>query len=157
MLILGVDEMWCLAGADIPRTTFRGFPEWMYDENPLNDLPEQFNLKTVEIAGRLAAYHFRLMPERIRSDGYEVFTPPEAEYDLSRARMHIWKDRPERRVAPESPPKALSAAEAEATRFPALVWLDELLARLPAQTRRIWCSCRSMSPRRRRPAPARRP
>ncbi len=137
MLILGVDEMWCLAGADIPRTTFRGFPAWMYDSNPLNDLPELFNLKTVEIAGRQAAFHLRLMPERIRGDGYEVFTPPEGEYDLTRARMHIWKDRPELRVTPESPPQALTEAESAAILFPALAWLDELLGRLPAETRRM--------------------
>lgn len=136
-LILGVDAMWCLKGPDIPRITFRGFPEWMYDENPFNDIPEVFNLKTLEITGRVAGFHLGLMPERIRQDGYEVFTPPENTYDLARARFHIWKDRHLGKVEPEVPARQLSAAEAEALSFPAIGWLEELLARLPAGTARM--------------------
>jgi hypothetical protein len=135
--ILGIDEMWCLEGKTIPRITFRGFPEWMYDENRWNDLPEVFNLKTLEIAGRQAAFHFGLMPERIRGDGYEVFTPPEEAYDLARARFHIWRERPSGKVEPMMPPHRLSPAQADALNFPAIAWLDDLLARLPAQTRRM--------------------
>lgn len=135
--ILGIDEMWCLKGRDVPRVTFRGFPEWMYDDNRWNDLPEVFNLKTLEIAGRVAAFQVGLAPERIRGDGYEVFTPPEASYDLARARRHIWRDRPSGKVEPENPPKLLSDADMDALHFPAIVWLDELLVLLPPQTRRL--------------------
>jgi hypothetical protein len=135
--ILGIDEMWCLEGRNIPRTTFRGFPEWMYDENRWNDLPEVFNLKTLEIAGRQAAFHLGLMPERIRRDGYEVFTPPEETYDLARARFHIWRLRPSGKVEPIIPPRELSAAAREALVFQAIDWLDSLLARLPPETRRM--------------------
>jgi hypothetical protein len=135
--ILGLDQVWCLPEGAIERITFRGFPEWMYDENPLNDLPELFNLKTLEIAGRVAAFHLRLMPERIRGDGYEVFTPPETSYDLARARLHIWRDRPGARIMPEVPAHALTEAEAQALVFPAIAWLDDLLARLPAGRQRL--------------------
>jgi hypothetical protein len=135
--ILGIDQMWCLSERIIEKTTFRGFPVWMYDENPWNDLPEFFNLKTLEIAGRLAAHRLRLMPERIRGDGYEVFTPPEASYDLRRARFHIWKNRPGERITPQLPEIALTPAEQDAIIFPAIAWLDDLLQLLPKETRRL--------------------
>jgi hypothetical protein len=137
MFILGVDQMWCLEGETIPKITERGFPEPFYDGNRWNDLPEVFNLKTLEIAGRLVGYHLGLMPERIRHDGFEVFTPPEETYDLARARFHIWRERPEGRVIPVTPPVVLAEAQRAALRFPALAWLDETLARLPKETRRM--------------------
>jgi hypothetical protein len=135
--VVGLDQMWCQQEGELQKITFRGFPEWMYDEKPWNDLPELFNLQTLEIAGRLLLHQFGLMPERIRGDGYEVFTPPEASYDLARARWHIWRDIPDGKVTPATPPVALSAAEAAALRFPALEWLDGLLASLPATTQRM--------------------
>jgi hypothetical protein len=135
--ILGLDQMWCLPEKVIERTTFRGFPAWLYDDTPLNDIPELFNLKTLEVAGRVAMHHAGLMPERIRSDGYEIFTPPEATYDLARARFHIWKDRPGRRITPEAPPRTLTEKEAQALALPAVAWLDDLLARLPPGSRRL--------------------
>ncbi|MGL5115348.1 MAG: hypothetical protein ACRC7G_09050 [Beijerinckiaceae bacterium] len=135
--ILGVDQMWCLEGESIPKITERGFPERFYDGSRWNDLPETINLKTLEIAGRLVGYHFGLMPERIRHDGFEVFTPPEETYDLARARFHIWRDRPEGRVIPVVPPVILSESQRAGLSFPALAWLDETLARLPGETRRM--------------------
>jgi hypothetical protein len=136
-VIVGIDSVWCAKGPDIPHITFRGFPEWMYDENRLNDIPEVFNLKTLEITGRLAGFHLGLMPERIRGDGYEVFTPPEVTYDLVRARFHIWKDRPSGKVEPIVPARQLAIAEASVLSFPAVEWLDALLARLPTSTARM--------------------
>jgi hypothetical protein len=137
MMIFGLDQMWCLTDRTIERTTFRGFPEWMYDEKPLNDLPELFNSKALEIAGRVAAFHFGLLPARIRADGYEIFTPPEHTYDPVRARFHIWRDRPGATITPVEPPQGLTAREADARIFPAVAWLDGLLASLPAETRRM--------------------
>ena len=52
--------------------------------------PKSSNLTSLEIAGRVALNRLGLMPERIRGDGYEVFVPDEALYDLERARLHIW-------------------------------------------------------------------
>lgn len=136
-VIIGLDQMWCQEERNLVRITFRGFPAWMYDENRWNDLPELLNTKTLEIAGRLVAFHLGLMPERIRRDGYEVFTPPEATYDLARARWHIWKDRGATAIAPAEPPASLSEAEAAALRFPALDWLDELLRLMPTTAFRL--------------------
>lgn len=135
-LILGLDLPWCEAEADKPakRFTSRSFPPWLYDENPWNDLIELFNLRGLEIAARVVLNRLGRVPERIRADGFEVFTPPEASYDLARARLHIWFNRPERRIVPASPAVTLSATEAERLAMPALAWLDGALAKVPAGT-----------------------
>jgi hypothetical protein len=136
-IIIGLDQMWCVDDKSLVKITFRGFPEWMYDDNPWNDLPELLSTKTLEITGRLAAFHFGLMPERIRGDGYEVFTPPETTYDLKRAQFHIWKGFREPRVTPVTPPVVLKQEDADRLQFPALVWLDELLQKTPASGLRV--------------------
>jgi hypothetical protein len=136
-LVIGLDQMWCVDEKSIVKVTFRGFPAWMYDENPWNDLPELLSTKTLEITGRLAAFHLGLMPERIRRDGYEVFTPPETTYDVERARFHIWKGFREPNVTPVTPPVILNQEDGDRLQFPALVWLEELLQKSPASALRL--------------------
>jgi hypothetical protein len=136
-LIIGLDQMWCVDEKSIVKITFRGFPTWMYDENPWNDLPELLSTKTLEITGRLAGFHLGLMPERIRRDGYEVFTPPENTYDPERARFHIWKGFREPKVTPTNPPVVLNQMDADRLQFPALAWLEELLQNSPASALRM--------------------
>lgn len=135
VLIFGLDLNWCEADADTPakRLTFRPFPPWLYDDDRWNDYPALLNLKSLEIAGRVALARLGLRPERIRGDGFEVFVPPEARYDLERARRHIWDGKP-RGIEEVSPPVRFSAAERAALRFPALPWLDGLLDRVPQTT-----------------------
>lgn len=127
-LIFGLDTTWCEADADAPgkRITFRAFPPWLYDDDPLNDFAGLFNFRSIEIAGRVALKHLGLMPERIRGDGYERFVPDDATYDLARARIG-----PPR--VGQAPPPRLSPEEERALRFPALPWLDALLARVPRE------------------------
>jgi hypothetical protein len=67
---------------------------------------------------------------KLRSDGFEVFVPPEENYDLARARYHIWgPNAPHPFTA--APALQLSDMERHAMAFPALPWLDESLAALP--------------------------
>jgi hypothetical protein len=136
-VILGIDDIWCLADKDLVKKTFRGFPEWMYDDSRWNDLPQMLNLTTLEIAGRLLSFHLGLMPERIRRDGYEVFTPPEQTYDLARARFHIWGTGTKREIMPEAPHVQLAPEKMAALSFPALAWLEERIAALPFETRKL--------------------
>ena len=135
--ILGLDQMWCADDKTLVKITFRGFPAWMYDDNPWNDLAELINLKTLEITGRLIGFHLGLMPERIRSDGYEIFTPPEASYNLARARFHIWGDRASAQLSPVVPAVVLSDADANRIVWPAISWLDDILTAIPKTTTRI--------------------
>lgn len=141
IVIWGVDQTWCEADAtsEARRLTPRPFPPWLYDDNAWNDWPEQLNFTTLEIALRLAAHRLGLQPERLRGDGYEVFTPPEGTYDLARARFHLYRGlgghAPD--LTPQSPPAQVTAAERAAWRFPALAWLEQGLAAFPAATRRL--------------------
>lgn len=136
VLIVGIDAVWCDPTADRDRITFRGFPGWLYDDNPWNDYLYLLNTGTVEIAARLVGYQLGLYPERERYDGYHVFVPAESQYDLARARQHIWGgDKP--RIVPDLPPPALSADERKALSFPALTWLDASLTKLPPSSLKI--------------------
>lgn len=136
-VILGIDDIWCLEEKSLNKITFRGFPEWMYDDNRWNDYAQMLNLTTLEIAGRLLGFHAGLMPERIRRDGYEVFTPPEHTYDLARAQFHIWGTGATRQIVPVIPSVVLTAVKTQALTFPALTWLDERLYVLPGETRKL--------------------
>jgi len=128
-LIVGLDGVWCDQRADYNRITFRGFPDWLYDGNPWKKYLYLFNYGTLEIAARLVGYHLNLYGERIRYDGYEVFVPPESQYDPVRAHDTIWRG-----VRPPSDqlPQPLAAQELTQLSFPALQWLDAGLARLPS-------------------------
>jgi hypothetical protein len=133
VLLVGLDTVWCDGDADHKLTTYRGFPHWLYDDNPWNDYLYLFNAGTLEIAVRLVGYQLGLYRERIRYDGYNVFVPPESQYDAERARRKILS-----MAAPaQAPAPPLSAEERSRLRFPALSWLDESLARLPADSRKI--------------------
>lgn len=129
-LVVALDHVWCAANANTERITRRGFPEWMFDHDAWNDVPNMLNVRTIEIAGRRIGHALGLVRERWPHNGYEVFVPPESAYDLARARQHIW--------GPSGRPGAASTATAtEATEatpgvgatfdFPALSWLDEMI------------------------------
>jgi hypothetical protein len=135
VMILGIDAPWCDPEAAEHRITFRGFPEWMYDDNKWNDLLYLLNGRTLEISGRLVGYWLGLRPPRMREDGYEVFVPPEAQYNPARERRHIWEDIPPR--DPVVPPVVLSQAQRAALKFPALDWLEGYLGDLASRSKVI--------------------
>ncbi|MFD2251221.1 hypothetical protein FHS82_000373 [Pseudochelatococcus lubricantis] len=140
VLVFGLDRGWCDADADAPerRLTFRAFPVRFYDDDPWNDWRDAFSLNTLEIAGRLVSHRLGLRGVNLRDDGYGVFVPPDAAYDLERARTHIWHENLAAglpaAVVPVEPPAVPTAADRAAWRFPAGQWLDGLLAALPADT-----------------------
>jgi len=127
VLIFGLDETWCEADADRKKLTFRTFPPWLYDDEPWKGYPELLNLTTLEIAGRVALHRLGLMRERLPPNGYEIFVPDEALYDLSRARENI---RTMARARSETWSGPARTARAAAAPFPALDWLDEALTKM---------------------------
>jgi hypothetical protein len=139
--IWGVDTFWCDANATDPsrRLTPRPFPPWLYNQPSLLDVPRQLNLTTLEIATRLLAHRLGLMPERIRGDGYEVFTPPEGQYDVLRARAYIYASLGGTAVdtTPLPRPEPVSEAVRAGWQFPALAWLDLALSGFPDGARGI--------------------
>ena len=135
VLIVGIDDGWCDPNADRDRAR-HGFPEWMYDDDKWNDYANLFNSGALEIAGRLLGYHLGLYRARSRYDGFEVFTPPEAEYVLERARAGIWMGRAPR-PRPDLPTPPLPDGAKDALKFPALAWMEAMLRELPASSMKI--------------------
>jgi len=121
--LVGVDVVWCDEGADTQRITERGFPEWMFDDDPWNDFPHMLNKRTIEIAGRRVANALGVNPERIPFNGYEVFVPDESQYDLAKAKRHIWAEH-----VVDTKRYVATREERRRWRFPALKWLENLLA-----------------------------
>lgn len=136
-IIWGLDVTWCEPDATdaAKRLTPRPMPDWLSREVRWTDWPKLLNLTNLEIAGRLMAYRLGWSQERIRGDGYEVFTPPEASYDLARARSHIYMSNGGQKLdLTPLPPMPVSAAESAGWRFPALAWLEEAIAAFPKET-----------------------
>ncbi|WP_448202448.1 hypothetical protein [Azospirillum sp. sgz302134] len=135
-VIIGLDRVWCEPDADTQRLTFRPFPPWMYDDDRWNDLAYLLNGKTLEIAARLVEYHLGLRPPRLGPDGYEVFVPPDSQWERGKVEAKIWGG-PKRTITPAEPPYRPTEEERQSWRFPALSWLEELVSRLPAGARPI--------------------
>ena len=72
--------------------------------------------------------------QRLGANGYRVFTPPEDSYDAAKARQKIWGGHP-RRITPVNPPYVPNARELSAWRYPALAWLDEIVAQISKPAR----------------------
>lgn len=138
-ILIGLDGVWCHPEADKPenRITKRGFPAWIYDEDPWNDMAYLVNGRMVEFAGRTIVTLLGLRPERLAKNGFAVFVPPEADYDLERARQHIWGDGP-RQVAIVEPAVTLTATERAALPFPAVQWIEDLQTRTAGKTEFIY-------------------
>lgn len=128
-LLVALDHVWCAANADKERITPRGFPEWMFDDDPWNDLPYMLNTTSVEIAGRRVGNLLGLNPPRIPHDGYEVFVPPEREYDRAKVRRKLYNSDTPRRHKRTEPAYAPTPGERAGWRYPALTWLDAELSR----------------------------
>jgi hypothetical protein len=137
MLIVAIDGMWCSTDADRVRHNQAGWPDWMYDDNRWNDYLYLLNERTLEIAVRLVGYKLGLYPERVRFDGFEVFTPPEDSYNPVRARENLWGGANPRSPV-DLPPPVLSSTDKSSLDFPALKWLDDITSSLPHTTSKVF-------------------
>jgi hypothetical protein len=139
VMVFGIDGMWCGVGAPAPRRAAQSFPDWMYDDNPWNDLPHLFNGKTLEVAGRVVGQWIRPKAGRERHgrDGYMNFLPPATEYDLARARQHIYGSESPRPVVGQDPPAA-SAVEMRNWAMPEVMMLETLIGEIPQETRLLF-------------------
>lgn len=134
-LLIALDGPWCDADADAPENliTKRGFPEWIYDENPWNDILHLINGRMLEFSVRTIVTALGLRPKRLADNGFAVFVPPEEEYDLARARTHIWGDAAQV-IPPDAPPHILTETEKAKLKFPALAWIKDLQTRTNGKT-----------------------
>jgi hypothetical protein len=121
-VLFGLDTTWC--AADPPTRTANAFPDWLYEDGAPWGFLRQASLRGVTAAGNVLLVRLGHGRPRIRADGYAVFTPPEAAYDLDRARAHIAAG-VTAGTGPSDPPDAP---------MPALARLDSTLAALPPET-----------------------
>jgi hypothetical protein len=136
-LLFGIDWVWCAADADVSRFTGRGFPPWIYDENPWNDWLYILNWRSVETAARQLANRAGLLPPRFPANGFDIFVPPDSAYDAAKARQYVWRTRASP-IVPLSPAYVVTDTDRARWQYPALAWLDELAAKAPAGTRVIF-------------------
>lgn len=136
-IIFGVDIVWCQVEEESEKLTFRPFPPWMYDENPWNDLLHLFDLKTLEQMGLQFAWLTRIHPEpRHGLDGYTPLLPA-SEYDLARARGHIYGNSKTTVRAPVTPPYRPTPEERLAWPYASHALLAEMLGLPPPETAKI--------------------
>jgi hypothetical protein len=135
-VLIGLDHEWCDRTSSAARDKEVDFPSWAYDDNRWNDLLYLLNSPTLEVAGRKLGSILGAIPQKLRSDGFDVFVPPDEAYDLARAQYNIYGPKGPHAFA-SLPALQLSEAERDAMLFPSLAWLDESLATLPSSTKRL--------------------
>jgi hypothetical protein len=136
-VIWGLDTTWCEPDATsaAKRLTPRPFPDWLYDWAEPGDYRHMFNTVTAEIVVRALAARVGWQKPRMRPDGFDEFTPPDATYDATRARFHLYQGRAAT-VQQVHATAALPVMDRpDYTRYPALQWLEARLAALPKATR----------------------
>ncbi len=136
-VIVGLDVVWCSVGEKQAKYTFRRFPEWMYDANPWNDIPQLLEFKTFEVVGRQAGYLLGLRKARYGYDGYANFLPPASKYDLEKTRKTIYGATGPRRREASAPPSRGFESERASWTYPSHRLLEGVLNRLPDVTRKI--------------------
>ncbi len=138
--IVGIDGQWCLDPSEFSLFSDRPFPPWLYDDDPVNDYANLFSGRAVEIAVNQAGMMLGLIPPRYGIDGYANFLPEASEYDLDRARGHLYGS-PTPRPLPDPPEGWRASADPPSPvaerALPAITYLDRLVERLPAETELI--------------------
>ena len=124
-LLVGLDHVWCDADADQNRVTFRGFPDFLFDNNPWNDWLYVLNSKGLEISGRRLLHALGKAAPKISPDGYKVFLPDEALYDIEKVRKNIG---PARSTTKSIAPFIPTEQQRSAWKFPALAWLEIMVS-----------------------------
>jgi len=132
-LFIGLDTVWCREDADTHLTSKqRDFPAWLYDSNPVNDLPNMLNVSTFELAYKKLRYQLGRNVAQYEANGYKDFTKGEAHYDAERARRGI---REKSRNARKPANRAFVASPEQQWRLPALTWLNEVLEQVDGKSR----------------------
>lgn len=137
-VIFGVDEtVWCVQGSTYPQFTGRQFPEWMYDNDPWNDLLNLYNLKSLENVGRQFGYLAGWKSARFGPDGTWDFLPPPSEYDVRLARKQIYGSTRAATKRKQVPTITVSPSVRASWTYPAQTVMASMLASLPASTNKI--------------------
>ncbi|MEQ8661165.1 MAG: hypothetical protein RLW62_10135 [Gammaproteobacteria bacterium] len=131
-VVLGVDEAWCMLDDAPDPYTFRAFPEWMYDDNPWNDLGYLFNDKALEDAVRMLELLLGAREPKYRRDGYSDFTADFGPRSAAAVRRRLYGAAGPQAVADAA---VVPVPGPPGWRFGALAKLPALLGAAPAGTR----------------------
>lgn len=126
VVIVAIDNAWC--SGSVERFTGRPFPEWMYAKGRWGAYREILTPYAVQEAANQFAVMVGLKRRRYGLDGYTSFVPDDSKYD------------PVRRDQAFQRWPALDRAAAPAgfaPAFPSLPILDDMMASIPAGTRKI--------------------
>lgn len=139
-IIYGLDYLWCyemfVGKRHVAGRTAAGFPEWMYDNKQLNNFPPLNNL-VLRHSWKQMRVALGLDESRYGRDGYSLFTGPMSEYDLHKAREKIYGSiKPKSRKMPAQP-YSMSREKRAQLNFESLTILQEMLAMLHENTRKI--------------------
>ena len=133
VVLFGIDGTWCETRKH-KKLTFRPFPPWLFDENPWNDLLYLYNPKTVEQMGLQFAFITGIHQGPRRGlDGYTNFLPPQAQYNLARARRHIYSGPTPKPILAVKPAVPIDPR----LRFPSHERMKAMLDELPPQTLKL--------------------
>jgi hypothetical protein len=137
-LILGIDtKRWCSANGHAQRRTEVVFPDWLYDENRVNDLPALLNMKTVEAAYEQLEVEIGVEPPRLPPDGYrnELL---DSNWSAAKAREKIHGSKGVALAALDPyGPEDLAVDDVPDRKFPDIEMLKQAAAELPAGTELI--------------------
>ncbi|MBT6117849.1 MAG: hypothetical protein HOH66_08265 [Rhodospirillaceae bacterium] len=136
-VVVGIDTIWCQRQDDYARFTPRPFPPWMYDEDRWNDLLHLFDLRALEQTGKQIGWLLGIRDSAFDRDGFRAFLPGPSEYDLERARGHIYGAGPRRPHDPVEPAAQVPEAERRAWVYATHDDLAAMLGALPAATVKI--------------------
>lgn len=127
-VIVGIDDSWCRRETSYEKYTFRAFPQWMYDDNPWNDLLYLFNDKALENTVRLLEYVTGHREAKYETNGYRDFTADTGTYDSAGVSRRLYpQGPPSQRRAPDVAPRR----EQPDWRYASHELLDELLGATP--------------------------
>ena len=134
--IFGIDwPVWCNNQAE--QFTERPFPPWMYDDDRWNDLLHLFNAFTFEQMGRQFGQLVGLRATKYGRNGYTRFVPPNSEYDLARARQHIYGNNPPEIKPAVLPPVAPTPAQRATWKYQTHRLMAQMVDSLPEETIKI--------------------
>ncbi len=105
IILVGLDVVWCDLSAADDRETFRGFPDWLYDDDPVNDYTHLLNSRMLVNAGRQVLAMLGRTVAHFGPDGYFRFVPDDSEYSKNKALQKIYGNR---QVPPKPSPDTVA-------------------------------------------------
>lgn len=139
-VFVGMDYLWCNDSyADqwfVGHRTRETFPAWLYDENTVNDLPP-LTIGSLHHAWLLFLTAVGLREPMFGDDGYSIFTDPQSEYRLDKARRNIYGSVTPKKIERVEPAITMTANQRRRIPMTALDRLETMLDQLPESSRII--------------------